>query len=119
MALHHVAQCAGLIVELAATFNAQLLSHRDLHVPYTSTSPKWLKQGIAEAERDQVLDRFFAKIVVDAINLVLAEDRSNTAIDGFSGRTVVTQGLFQHYAGLGRDEPGSREMVAGQREKTG
>ncbi len=99
MALDHVAQGAGLVVELTTTFNAQLLGHGDLHVPYASTSPKWLKQGISETQRDQVLDRLLAQVVVDAIDLVLAEDRSNTAVDGIRGPAVLAQRLFQHYAG--------------------
>jgi hypothetical protein len=55
--LDHVAQCASLVVEHAAAFDADLLRDRDLDVPDPSTTPQRFEQRVAEPQRDQVLHR--------------------------------------------------------------
>ena len=118
MALHHVAQCAGLVVELATPFDTQLLRDRDLHVTDTPAPPQRLEQRVAETQRNQVLHRLFAEVVIDAVDLLLGEYRADTAVDELGGGPVVAQRLLQHDARLGRHEPRGGEVVAGQREET-
>jgi hypothetical protein len=43
--------------------------------------PQGLEQRVAEAERDEVLDRFLAEIVVDAEGAVLAEVLGDGGVD--------------------------------------
>ena len=66
MVLHHVAQRAGAVVEVAARADAELLGQRDLDVGDALAPPQRLEQRIAEAQRQQVLHRRLAQVVVDA-----------------------------------------------------
>src|ERR1700743_3497444 len=98
MALHHIAQRAGLIVELSPPLNSKLLGHGDLDVPYAHPPPQRLEQRIAESKRNQVLDSFLAQIVVNTIDLVLREHAPNTLVDELGGGTIVAKWLLQHDA---------------------
>ena len=69
MILHHVAHGAGLVVELAAPFDAELLADRDLHVTDAAAAPQRFEQGVAEAQRQQVLHRLLAQVMIDAVDL--------------------------------------------------
>ena len=71
--LHHVAQRAGPVVEVAAAFDAHRLGHRDLHVVDRGRVPQRLEQHVGEAQRQQVLHRLLAEIVIDAEDLLLGE----------------------------------------------
>jgi hypothetical protein len=53
MVLHHVAQGAGLVVEGAALFHAQVLGDRDLDVGDVLAPPDGLEQRVAEAQRNR------------------------------------------------------------------
>jgi hypothetical protein len=64
--LHDIAQRAGLFVELSSTLNAKRLGHRDLDVLDRVPIPEGLREGVGEAEIEQVLDRFFSKVMIDA-----------------------------------------------------
>ena len=79
MVLHHVAQRAGLVVELRAPLDAELLGDRDLHVLDAAAAPQRLEQRVAEAQRQQVLHRLLAEIVIDAKDLLLGEDARRRA----------------------------------------
>ena len=68
--LHHVAQRAGFVVVRPAAFDANRFGHGDLHVVDVRGVPQRLEQRVREAQRQQVLHRFFAEVVVDAEHLV-------------------------------------------------
>ena len=72
--LEDVAAGAGLLVERAATLDAQVLAHGDLHVVHVAPVPERLEDAVAEAEHQQVADGVLAQVVVDAIDLRLVED---------------------------------------------
>ena len=83
-----------------------------------ATPPQRLEQRIAEPQRDQVLHRLLAEVVIDAIDLLFGEDRAHTAIDELGGGAVVAQRLLEHHARFRCHDPGGREVVAGEREQT-
>ncbi len=112
MVLHHVAQRAGLVVELATHLHAQRFGHRDLYVADAAASPQRFEQCIAEAQRQQVLHRFLAEIVVDAEDLRLAEDRVHVLVDLRSRGEILSQRLFQHHARAGSREPEAADLIA-------
>ena len=74
MVLDHVAQRARLLVVRAAALHAQGLGHRDLHVVDVIAVPERLEDAVGEPEDEDVLDRLLAEIVVDPVDLILAED---------------------------------------------
>ena len=63
----------ALLVVRAATLDADLLGHGDLHVVDVLPVPQRLEDAVGEAEDEQVLDRLLAEVVVDAIDLLLDE----------------------------------------------
>ena len=65
------------VVELAAAFDAEFLGHGDLHVTDAAAPPQRLEQRIAETQRQQVLHRLLAEVMIDAIDLaLLRKDRT-------------------------------------------
>ena len=79
MVLHHVAQRTRLIVVTAAPLNAEGFGHGDLDVVDILLVPERLEDFVGEAQRQNVLDGFFAEVMVDPKHLPLLEHiRKNT-----------------------------------------
>ena len=88
MVLDHVAQGAGAIVVAATVADAQAFRNRDLHVVDVTTVPDRLHDAVGEAEDEDVLDGLLAQVMVDAVNVVFAEDRVDDAVQ-LAGRGQV------------------------------
>jgi hypothetical protein len=73
MVRHHVANRAGLLVVPGPALNANSFGHRDLHVVHVVAVPDRFEDAIGEAEHQDVLDGFFPKVVVDAVDLIFLE----------------------------------------------
>ena len=80
---HHVAQRSRGVVISTATFDAYSLGHCNLHMIDVVAAPDRLEEAIPETKYQDVLHRFFAKIVVDAIHLPLAENRVDGGVEMF------------------------------------
>ena len=98
MVLHHVAQRAGIVVEVAARFHAEFFGNRDLNALDPLAAPQRFEQRIAEAQRQQVLHRFFTEVVVDPVDLFFSEDFADRIVDCIRRLEVVAERLFQHDA---------------------
>ena len=72
MVLDHVAESSGFFVIATALADAKFLADGDLHVIDGFAIPKALENGIGETEHQDVLNRFFAQVMIDAEDLVLA-----------------------------------------------
>ena len=92
--LEDVARGAGLLVERAAVLDADRLGHRDLHVVDVAPVPERLEDAVAEAEDQQVADRLLAQVVVDAVDLRLAEDLADLAVQPLRRVEVVPERLL-------------------------
>ena len=114
---HHVAQRAGLLVELAAALDADGLRRGDLDVVDMLTIPQRLEQAVGEAQRHDVLDRFLAEEMINPIDLMLLQRLQDLGIERFgrgrswpNGFSITTRrhcpSLFRHEV-RGR-EPGDR-----------
>lgn len=88
----------GVVVVSAAMFNADLLGNRDRDVIDETLIPNRLEQRIRESKRENVLNRLFAEIVVDAKNLRLVKAASQSAIQLPRRFQVVADRLFNHDA---------------------
>ena len=71
---HHVAQRAGLIVIAAALLDADRFRHGNLHVIDVAAVPDRLEDAVGEAEHHDVLDGFFAQVMIDAVDLLFVGD---------------------------------------------
>ncbi len=73
MALNHVTGCARGFVERRTLLDAQSFRCGDLNVIHIVAVPQRLENAVAKTEHHQVLDRVFAQVVVDAVNLRFVE----------------------------------------------
>ena len=92
--LEDVARRAGLLVERAAVLDADRLGHGDLHVVDVAPVPERLEDAVAEPEDQQVADGLLAQVVVDAVDLRLAEDLADLAVEPLRRVEVVPERLL-------------------------
>jgi hypothetical protein len=92
--LQNVAHDAGLFVERAATLDTEALRHRDLHAVDVVAIPDRFENAVGEAQHQDVLDRLFAEIVVDAVDLVLAQILEHLVIERFGAGEIAAERLF-------------------------
>ena len=118
MILDHVAQRAGFLVVGAASLDADRLRGRDLHVVHVAPVPQRLEDAVAEAEGEDVLHRFLAQVVIDAVYVHLREHRVKALIQGDRAAEVVPERLLDHDAPpalplvqFRRSEPADRHVV--------
>ena len=93
--LHHVAHRARAVVVADPRFKADRLGDSDLHMVEMRGIPKRLEQDIGKAQRQQVLHRFLAQIVVDAEGPLLREGAGNGVVDLAAGFKAGAQRLFK------------------------
>ncbi len=94
MVLHDVAQGAGFFVEGAAAFDADAFRRGDLDVVDEVAVPDGLEDAVGKAKDQHVLHGFLAEVVIDAEDLVLAEDGVDVVVQFFGAFKVVAEGLF-------------------------
>src|SRR5947208_2465468 len=98
MVLHHIAQGTGLLIITAALAYPEDFADRNLDVIDRIPVPEPFKNGIGEAEHQDVLHRLFAKVMVDPKNLLLVGVTRQFRIE-LAGRVqIVTKWLFDHNA---------------------
>ena len=102
MVLDDVANDAGLVVELAAPFDAEALGHRDLHVLDVVPVPDRLEERVREAEVEEVLHRFLAEEVVDAEDARLVEDAAQQLVQRPGRIEIVSERLLDNDPGVRR-----------------
>jgi hypothetical protein len=107
--LQHVAGGAGLLVEGGAGADADVLGHGDLHGVDVVGVPDRLEQRVGEAQRQQVLDRLLAQVVVDPEDVLRAEDAVDQGVELLGRGEVVPERLLHDdpppAARLGRCRP--------------
>ena len=117
MILHHVAQRADTVIIGYAPFQPHGLAHRDLDMVDRGGIPQRLEHDIAEAQRQQVLDRFLAQIMVDAENLLFGEHRADAVIDLLGRSQVLADRLFHRDPRQRREESRFGQPLRGGREQ--
>ena len=73
MVLNDVTKRPGLIVELSAALDSELLCHRDLDAFDELSVPQGLQERVGESEEEQVLNGVLPEVVVDPKHVLLAE----------------------------------------------
>ena len=95
---HHVAQGASCIVIIAALFDADGFGNRNLHVVDVAAIPYRLENSVGEAEGQDILDRLFSQVVIDAVDLALRNNAQQLLVQGLGGIEIVPEGFFDDYA---------------------
>ena len=81
MVLEDVPAGPGLLVERAPVLDPDRLGHRDLDMVDVAPVPERLEDPVAEPEDEQVADGLLAEVVVDPVDLRLAEDLADLAVE--------------------------------------
>ena len=95
---HHVAQRAGLLVELAAALDADGLRRGDLDVVDVLAIPQRLEQAVGKAQRHDVLDRFLAEEMVHPVDLMLLQRLQDLGVERLGRGQIVAERLLDHDA---------------------
>ncbi len=98
MVRHHVAQAAGRVVVAPAALDADRLGHGDLHVVDVAPVPDRFEHDVPEAEDHQVLDGLLPEIMVDAVELLLAQRAAQLGVERARGLDVGAEGLLDDHA---------------------
>ena len=97
MILDDVARDAGAVEVVAALFHADRFRDRDLHMVNILTIPERLEDPVGEAQNEQVLNRFFAEVMVDAEDLALAEGGHRDAVQLLRRLQVMPERLLDDH----------------------
>ena len=73
MVLHDVAKEAFFFKEVAARADADLFGDSDLHMVDVFIIPERFEDGVGKAEDQEILNGFFAEVMVDSIGLGFVE----------------------------------------------
>ena len=97
MVWHHVAKRAGGIIEPPARSDIERFRHGDLHVVDVIAVPQRLENAVGESENENVLNRLFAEVVVDPINLAFGEHGQNVTVEGLRRWQIDAERLFDDH----------------------
>ncbi len=118
--LDHVARRADAVVVAGTAAHADVLGHGDLHVVHVVGVPQGLVELVREAQRQDVLDRLLAQVVVDAEHRVRREDRLDDGVELACRLEVAPEGLLDDDAApvalLLVREARAAELLGDQRE---
>ena len=92
--LHHVAYDAGSVVVAGAVADGEILGDGDLDVVDVVAVPEGLEEDVAKAEDHEVLHGLLAEVVVDAVDLLLAEEGVDDAVEVLRGVEIATEGFL-------------------------
>ena len=113
------------VVVAAAGAHPEVLGHGDLHVVDVAPVPDRLEDGVAEPQHQQVLDRLLPQVVVDAVDLPLAEDEVQARVQLLGRGQVLAERLLHDQAreALGVvglvGQAGAAQVLGDDREELG
>src|SRR5262249_2334385 len=88
----------GRFVVSATLLHADGFRRGDLDMVDIIPVPNRLEDPVRKAEGQNVLDRFFAQLVVDTVDLLLVEDVLNVQIEPAGGFVIPAQRLRDNYS---------------------
>ena len=115
--LEDVARRAGLLVERGAPLDPDRLGDRDLDVVDVLPRPERLEDPVREPEREQVLHRLLAEVVVDPEHLALAEVPQQERVQLPRRREVAAERLLDDHARPAARRPPLAELLDERRER--
>ena len=98
MVLEHVAHHAGCVVVAAAAADVDFLGHGDLHVVDVVAVPDRLEDRVGKPQHEQVLHRFLAEVMIDAVDLLLVEHGVDDLVQLSGAGQIGAERLFDDHA---------------------
>ena len=98
MVLNNVTRSTDAVVVASTTAHTNVFSHGDLDVVHVLCVPQRFKQLVCKAQSQDVLNGFFAEVVVNAEDGVRREDRFNDCVQFTSSLEVTTKRLLNDNA---------------------
>src|ERR1700675_1567249 len=95
---HHVAEGARSVVVAAAFLDAHGFGDRNLDVVDVAAIPDRLEDSVRETERQNILDRFFSQVVIDAVDLAFRSDFRKVLVQNLGGIEIVAKRFFDNHA---------------------
>ena len=69
MVLDHIAERPGLLIVGPAMLDAEIFGNGNLNILDGVAFPERFKNRVREAERQEILHRLFAEVMIDAVDL--------------------------------------------------
>ena len=98
MVLHHIANGACLIVKTSSALYAEIFGHGDLDAFDIVAVPEGFREGVGEAEGEQVVYWPLAKVVVNSKDVRLVEDAEQNLVQLPRARVVMPKRLLNNNA---------------------
>src|SRR5579863_2452989 len=96
--LNYIADGAGLIVESAASLNAEVFGHRDLNAFDEVPVPERFHKRVGESKNDDIVHWLLTQVVVDAKDPRLRKYRVQDGIQLAGGSEVMAEWFFHDHA---------------------
>ena len=114
MVLHHVPKGAGLIIIIPAALDPNRLGDRDLDVLDMGGVPQGLEREFRKAEREKVLDRLLAEIMVDPERAIFGKGAATASLISRLDSRSVPSGFSSAMRTVGQASPAaSRPSIVG------
>ena len=121
MVLDHVPGGADPVVVAGAAAEADVLGHGDLHAVDVVAVPDRLIERVGEAQRQDVLHRLLAEVVVDAEHRFLGEHAVDHFVEFDGALQVVAEWLLDHHPAplvlFRGGQSGTFQLLAHHRER--
>src|SRR5699024_11666871 len=95
--LDDVPCCPDTVVIAGAGTDSDVLGHGDLYVVDVVVVPDRFEHRVREPQREDVLNRFLAEVVVDAEHRIGGKHFRNDVVELPGGSEVVSERFFHHH----------------------
>src|SRR5574341_1799923 len=95
---NHIAQSAGSFIVATALLHTDCFGGGDLDVIDIAPVPDRFKNSVAETKYQDVLDRLFAKIMIDPVDLLFLDHLLDLCIKCSSRFQISTKRFFDNHA---------------------
>ena len=100
MILDHIPQSAGFFIIRGSRSHAFGFADGDLNMVDVFMIPDRLEDAVGKTYDHKILNRLFAKIMIDSENLRFVEDSARHFVDGFCRGQVAPNRFFDYDACL-------------------
>ena len=94
---HHVPEGTGFFVVATTLLDTDLLCHGDLDVIHVASVPDGLENAVRESEHQDVLDGLLSQIVVDSVDLLLAQRLPEITVQVTGGLEIPPERLLDDH----------------------